>query len=224
MRRLRLIRPQPVLVSRSSPVDASNTTISHRSKTDRALIFLNWVDFMTNTLRVALLCSAACVLPVTTLAGDVKAFPANGVNLSTFKTYKMLSTRVLTKRGVLENDPDISPIVNAAIRSELNAKGLKEVSEGGDLQVSAGALVEVSAQLEAIIYNINMDATWGTSPLVTIGRYNKEGTLIVNLIDPRVTKSVWIGFARRALGRPSNRESEINKAAHALFKKYPSVH
>ena len=113
--------------------------------------------------------------------------------------------------------------MNAAIRKELNAKGLKEVTESPDLDVSAGALVEASAQLEAIVYNFNMDATFGTSPLYTIGRYNKEGTLIVNLIDPRVKKSVWVGFAKRALGRESSREGDVNKAAQALFKKYPNV-
>lgn len=178
---------------------------------------------MTNAIRVVLFCSLAELLPVIAFAGEVKTFIANGVDLGNFKTYKMLSTRILTRAGVLENDPDISPVINAAIRKGLNAKGLKEVADGADLEVSAGGLVVVSAQLEAIIYNINMDATWGTSPLVTIGRYNKEGTLIVNLINPKTKKSVWVGFARRALGRPSSLDSDINKALSSLFKKYPNV-
>lgn len=175
---------------------------------------------MTNTFRTALLCSTAGLLRMVASGGEVTAFSPTGIDLSVYKTYKMLPTRVLTKRGVLEDDPDISPFVNAAIRRELAAKGLTEVSEGADVEVSAGALVEVNAQLEAIIFNVYMDATWGTSPMVTIGRYNKEGTLIVNLIDPRTKKSVWIGLARRALGRPSGREGTINKAAQELFKKF----
>ena len=176
---------------------------------------------MTISVRVTLLGTMIALVPA--VGGEVKVFPAKGADLTAFKTYRMLSTRVLTKRGVLENDPDISPVINAAIRKELNAKGLREVTENPDLDVSAGALVEASAQLEAIVYNFNMDADFGTFPLYTVGRYNKEGTLIVNLIDPRVKKSVWAGFAKRALGRQSSREGDVYKAAQALFKKYPHV-
>ena len=166
---------------------------------------------------------AAVLAVATTFAGEVQSYPAQGVDLSQFKTFKMLPTRVLTAYGVVENDPDVSPLIDAALRKELTQKGLKEVSEGADLEVAAGALTVSIPQVETIIYNISMDATWGTSPLTTIGRYNREGTLIVNLIDPRVKRSAWLGFAKRALGKPSNRQRDISKAADSLFKKYPAL-
>lgn len=175
---------------------------------------------MKKTLLVGTICFA---LPFLASGGDVQTFPAQGADLTQFKTFKLLPTRVLTGYGVLENDPDISPFINSALKKELTNKGLTEVSEGADLEVSAGALVVSIPQIEMLIYNLSMDATWGTSPITTIGRYNREGTLIVNLIDPRTKKSVWLGFAKRALGKPSNKKRDIDKAADALFKKYPAL-
>jgi len=172
--------------------------------------------------RVRLFTILAAVQGVA-LAGEVKAFPAQDADLGRFKTFKMLPTRVLTGRGVEENDPNVSPFINSAVRSELTKKGLVEVAEGEDLEVAAGALAVSIPQVEAVLYNFAGDADFGTSPLATIGRYNREGTLIVNLIDRKAKKSVWLGFAKRALGRPSNLKKDVDKAAQALFKKYPEL-
>src|SRR5581483_7451895 len=109
---------------------------------------------MTITLRMLLAPALWGALSMTAVAGDVKVFAANGVDLSAYKTFRMLPTRVLTKHGVVENDPDISPFINAAIRKELGSKGLTEVSQGGDVEVSAGALTSASAQVEALIFNV----------------------------------------------------------------------
>jgi hypothetical protein len=156
-------------------------------------------------------------------AGDVKAGAARGVDISRYKTFQILPVRVLTKSGIQENDPVVSPIITAALRRELTKKGLREVSESPDLQVLPGGLQTTFPSIDAIFYNFVGDASWGTSTLVTIGRYNKEGTLFVNLVDPRDDKSVWLGFAKRALGKPSSLKGDIDKAADALFKKYPSL-
>ena len=163
------------------------------------------------------------VLPLAAIAADVQIFPMKGVDLAAYRTYKLLPTRVLSGSGVLENDPEVSPFINAALRKELDQKGLAEVAEGADLEVSAGGLAVSIPQVEALVFNPANDATWGTSPIAIIGRYNKEGTLIVNLIDPRAKKSVWLGVAKRALGKPSNLKKDVDKAAQALFKKYPAL-
>jgi len=173
---------------------------------------------------VALIFFAALVaLPTLAVADDVRVFPVRGIDLSQFKTFKMLPTRVLTGTGVIENDPDVSPFINAAIRKELTQKGLKEVSENADMEVAPGALSVSIPQVETLVFNVSMDADWGTSPLMVIGRYNKEGTMVVNLIDPRVKKSIWLGIVKRATGRPQSRERDVNKATANLFKKYPPL-
>ena len=155
-------------------------------------------------------------------AGEVKAGAAKGVDLSRYKTFQILAVRILTKKGIVEDDPVLSPVIAAALRRELTEKGLTEVAASPDLQVLPGALQTVFPSIDAVFYNFVGDADWGTSAVV-VGRYNKEGTLFVNLVDPRDDKSVWLGFAKRAVGKPSSLKGDIDKAADALFKKYPSL-
>jgi hypothetical protein len=55
-----------------------------------------------------------------------------------------------------------------------------------------------------------------------IGRYNKEGTLVVNLIDPKTKKSAWAGLARETLkNEAGSGRDKIDKAATRIFEKYP---
>ena len=161
------------------------------------------------------------ILPVLASGNEVQSFPAPGATLSSYTTFRLLPTRLLTGMGVVENDPDVSPFIVAALRKELTRKGLAEVAEGADLEVSCGALAVGIPQVEALVFSPMNNALWGTAPITTIGRYNREGTLIVNLIDRRTNKSVWLGVAKRALGKPSSRKKDIDKAAEAMFKKYP---
>jgi hypothetical protein len=171
-----------------------------------------------------LIATLALATGAVAMAGDVQAFSAPGVDLSAYKTFKMLPVRVLTKSGVQENDPTYSPYIEAAVRKELLDKGLTEVKENPDMEVAAGGLARAFPQLEGLIYgSFTADFDWGSAPIATVGRYNKEGTVIVNLIDPRVKKSVWIGMASRAWGKPSTVDTMIAKATASLFKKYPQL-
>jgi len=178
------------------------------------------------TLRVltsglALLISTS----VPTIAGDVSTFPVKGVDLTTYRTYRLLPPKVLTKSGLHEDEPTVGPLIRGALTRELTNKGLIEVSEKADMEVASAATAVSIPQIEALLYSWVADGTSniGTAPLATLGRYNKEGTLYVNLIDPRTNRSVWLGISTRALGKPANLEGDINKAAQAMFKKYPAI-
>jgi Domain of unknown function (DUF4136) len=172
------------------------------------------------------ICNLVAILlavPILAAAGDVTVYPVKGVDLAAFKTFQILPIRVLTKRGIVENDPDVSPFIAAAIRSELTKKGLAEVSTSPDLQVLVAALQVQFPTVDGFVYDFSNDLVIGGAPIATVGRYNKEGTVYVNLVNPRDKKSVWLGFASRALGKPSALQGQINKAAGELFKKYPPL-
>jgi hypothetical protein len=158
-------------------------------------------------------------------AGDVRTFPITGVDLTAYRTYRLLPPKVLTKTGLHEDEPTVGPLIREALARELARKGLTALSEGVDLEVASAATAVSIPQIEAIIYNWIADgaSNIGTAPLATLSRYNKEGTLYVNLIDPRKNRSVWLGISTRALGNPTNFENDINKAARAMFKKYPAI-
>ena len=178
-----------------------------------------------NTLTSLVLGVVVALTSLPAAAADVQAFPAKGVDLTSYKTFKLLPPRILTKSGVQEDDPTVSPVIKAALRKELIAKGLSEVTENADLEAASGALTVSIPQIEMFIYSMapyDMSVT-GALPVASFGRYNAEGALVVNLIDPRIKKSVWVGISKRGLGKPSKREADVNKAAQAMFKKYPSL-
>ncbi len=77
-----------------------------------------------------------------------------------------------------------------------------------DLEVQVFILTESIPQLEAIIFTsymagvINQGEVTSQStggPIATMGRYNKEGALYINLIDTKTQKSAWLAMGRDSL-------------------------
>jgi hypothetical protein len=160
------------------------------------------------------------LLPSPCFAGKVQTWMEKGADFSQYKTYRWLPPKLLTRTGVVENDPVIAALIKDAVGRELGRKGLTEVSEGGDLEISTLALAESIPQLEALIFTGAPPDF--TSPIGTVGRYNREGTLVVNLISTRTQKSAWCGMARETLdSKPGSGRKKIGPAAAKLFKKYP---
>jgi hypothetical protein len=160
------------------------------------------------------------LLPPVAYAGKARTQSAPGVDLSQYKTYQWLPTRVLRNTGLVENDPVLTPLIKDAVNRELTRLGLKEVSEGGDLQVASGITTHAVPQVEAV-FMPGPDFYYGT-PVATMGRYNKKGALIVNLIDPKTKKSAWAGVAEEDVKNfTGDGQKKIAKAAENLFKKYP---
>ena len=146
-----------------------------------------------------------------------------GADFASYKTYRWLAPKILTKTGVVENDPVLAPAMKSAVNAQLVKKGLTEVSEGGDLEISALALSEKIPQLEAVLFAGPSDLTFAT-PIATMGRYNQEGTLVVNMIDTRTKKSAWLGLVRESIGGQQGAgQKKLPSAAAKLFKKYPSA-
>lgn len=173
----------------------------------------------TNLLVAAL---AGCVIVPVCSAGDVKTFPAKGVDLSQYKTYQWAAPRFLAKTGVVENDPVVAPLIKDAVNRELAAKGFTPLEKGADVEVLTMVLLDAVPQVEAAFYANGMDMAFAT-PTATMGRYNRQGTLVVNLMDTKTKKSVWAGMATESLvkqGEEKNKK-KVSHAAERMFKKYP---
>ncbi len=155
-------------------------------------------------------------------AGKVQSWVGKDADFGRYKTYEWLPVRVLTKTGVVEDDKDAAPVIREAVNRQLALKGLREVDKGGDLQVSAGALTASIPQLEAVFLPPGFNGMIYAQPIATIGRYNKEGTLIVNLIIAGTTKFAWLAIGKENIdNKPGAGLKKIDKAAANMFKKYP---
>jgi hypothetical protein len=170
---------------------------------------------------LAILISACLAQPI--LAGKVQAHIGLHVDLSQYKTYSWLRPRVLTKAGIDENNP-VNPVLKEMVVRQLSLKGLSEVADGGDLMIQAYALTESTPQLEAVIMAEGPGMDYGT-PIATMGRYNRQGTLALNLIDRRTKKYAWFAMVTDSIPtgtlKPAEIRTRLEKAATELFKKYP---
>ena len=155
-------------------------------------------------------------------AGKVQSWIGKDADFTRYKTYQWLPVRVLTKTGVIEDDEVAAPLIRQAVNRQLALRGLKEVKEAGDLQISAAALSESIPQLEAVILPAGFASLDYAQPIATIGRYNREGTLAINLIITGTKTSAWFGLAKESIdNKPGAGLKKIDKAAASLFKKYP---
>jgi hypothetical protein len=165
---------------------------------------------------------SGCLLPPI-FAGKVKAHTGDNVDLSRYKTYQWLPPRVLTKSGVVEDHP-VNPVLMEVVGRQLSLKGLTEVGDGADLMIQAYVLTESTPQLEAVIMAEGPGMMYGTT-IATMGRYNHQGTLCLNLIDRRTKKYAWFAMVTDSLPngtlKPKETRSKIDKAAKNIFKKYP---
>ena len=172
-------------------------------------------------LALTLLVSACLATPA--FAGKVKTVLAKNVNMAHYKTYQWLPPRILVKTGIDENNPN-NPILKAVVGQQLAAVGLKEVAEGGELMIQAYVVTESVPQLEAVLFGEGYNFDYGTV-VASMGRYNREGTLYLNLIDRQTKKSAWAGMATDDLNRgylsPDAVRSKLEKLAKQMFKKYP---
>ncbi len=165
-------------------------------------------------------------------AAKIKSYPGASADFAHYKTFQWLPPKVLTSRGVKEDHP-ANPIVKEVIVPQLSKQGLQEVPTHADLEVQVFILTESIPQLEAIIFTsytgvINQGGdVWSTGgPIATMGRYNKEGALYINLIDTKTQKSAWLAMGRDSLPNgvmePDEIRSKLQKVSSQIFKKYPT--
>ena len=169
-----------------------------------------------------LLASAAILTPL--FARTVKTEVGYGnPDFAGYKTYQFLGVKLLGKTGIVDNDPVVAPAAKQAVTDQLTARGLTEVPEGGDLQVSILVFTDYFPQMEAAIFANGIPYLYGT-PIATMGRYNKQGTLAVNLIDSHTKKFAWAGYCTESLdNKQGSGVKKIPKAAANIFKKYPKT-
>ena len=153
----------------------------------------------------------------------VKILPSKNHDVSSYETYQWLPPRVMTRQGLLEDDPVLTPIIKEAVNKHLNAKGYREVTEGGELTLLTGGFAETTSQLEGFLIGYGFDYYygWGPTMAVPVSRVNREGTFLVGLIDAKTDKGVWLGLSTALIGSPKNIDKTINEAASDLLKKLP---
>jgi hypothetical protein len=172
--------------------------------------------------------SAAVVLLLLahqSLLAKVEVYPGK-TSPSDYKTFKWTRMRTFTvQAGFSEDDPVVIPAIKKAISAQLVKAGMVEVAENPDIELYSMAMGQSVPNVDFMVMGmtptVNSQAAYSPGfRTFTMGRYNKEGTLALHLVDSKTNKSVWLGIVTKAIKNPNNLEGDINKAVDELFKKF----
>jgi hypothetical protein len=186
----------------------------------------NWTAKCGPALVLALI---ACSV---TYAQDVRTNYMPGTDFSKYRTY----TWVSVVQGVpgVGGQPDqiLDTQVKQAIDSQMAAKGLTKVEDGGKADLLLGYQLAIDREKQINGFGNGWGGGWGgmgpwggglNSFSATTSTIN-IGTFVVGMYDPAAKKLVWIGAAQRAI-EPSKKQQKnqqrLNKGAEKLLKDFP---
>lgn len=152
-------------------------------------------------------------LPMLALGQKVTMEFDQGADFSQYKTFFIAEGRLNSKNPALNGDL-VQRNIQAAIRKRLTEKGLTEVTRGPrdlNVQFSLGA----ARRKQVDVY----PARWRGARRV-VNRYT-QGTLVINLRDPKRKALVWRAIAIENKGDAAHIESKLDDMVKKSFDRYP---
>ena len=170
-----------------------------------------------------LLCTFLCLSLIIGFIGctsiTVKSDYDREVNFAKYKTYKwMPAPQKRGPRGIAPNSL-LDKRIKRAVEGELNAKGYQQIMVGKpDILLTYHTAVRQKVDVSAVDYGYWRGRYRGRT--VTTYRY-KEGTLILDFVDPKMKQLVWRGWAIGVVGNREEAEEKINKSVKKILDKFP---
>jgi len=158
---------------------------------------------------------------------------APGLDFSSYRSYSWLHA-VQPPTGVPRLD---QPLLHQTIRSEvdrrLTAKGYRWVGDAApDFLLSYYVTIRKKAETSRLKLGQSYTRGWGKeqwsgTPMGSSGTYVKEfeeGTLVLEIIDARMSQVIWRGFASAvvdASGSQESRTARVRKAVRRILLRLP---
>ncbi len=182
---------------------------------------------------------AALVMCVTACSSNQRADVDwnEGYDFSQVKTYRFIDREKLRSMTPLTSDITRNRIENA-IEKTLQAKGFSYEPEVGRADALVSYHVTTKDKQDIRTYNTGVRHCWGCGwgrgmgrgMGVMIGttetrvRDYTEGTLIIDILDPKTNESVWRGFLSARITDFKNQQDRIDAIYHAvrtILAQYP---
>jgi Domain of unknown function (DUF4136) len=187
----------------------------------------NWTARLGAGLVLALV---ACSV---TYAQDVRTNYMPGTDFSKYRSYAWVDE----VQGVpaVGGHPDqiLDAQVKQAIDSQMTAKGLTKVADGGkpDLLLGYQLMIDREKQINGFGDSWGgwggWGGPWGGNSFGSFSAStstNYVGTFVIGMYDPAARKLVWIGGAQHAIEpskKPEKNQERLNKGAQKLLKDFP---
>jgi len=191
---------------------------------------------MTTQHKIVSLPAARCIVVVLAMAGSLSGkvlmdFDPD-CDFSRFKTYSFVRGIELEKTGVLK-DPETRERIKNFIAGGLDPRGLKEVPQDEHHDLVIRYWVALRSKQDVTVdladpmwmgwggYPPYWNGMWAYGYETYIIRNYREGTLIVDLIDPTTKQLVWRTFFQQDLSDRVKAYANLKKDLAKTFAKFP---
>ncbi len=137
------------------------------------------------------------------------------VDFTRYQTFKWMPNAKKGGKGVPHNSL-LDKRVRRAVENELQAKGLQLVKSG-----KADALLAYHVGVQKRV-DVSRHGYGYWRRHTHVHRY-KEGSILVDVVDPQMKQLVWRGAAQGVVGHPEGNVENINEAIAKVFEKYPPM-
>lgn len=167
--------------------------------------------------RLAVLALLAAAVGCSTL--QISTDYAPGTDFSKYRTFTI-------KEGNPPKNQIAADRVKNALAAALEAKGLKALPEGGDLNVFTHFRAGEETQLNTTGYGYGGWGgwRWGGGMQTTTVEKIPTGTLVVDFVDAKTNNAVWRGIAKDEISTsatPEERNKKVADVFRALFENFP---
>jgi len=168
-----------------------------------------------NPIRTTVVAAVVCLLGGCTTVSATRSPTANLAQYRTFAFFQ--PTDAHPRQLAFERSP-AGQVVRDRITNDLTAKGLVPTEENPDLLVAYHTKLQQKTDINDWGYR---GYYWGAGP-VSIDQYT-QGTLFIDLIDPKTRQVIWRGTASAIVDHPENPNLEkLSSAVDKVMKKYPA--
>lgn len=157
---------------------------------------------------------------IISFAQDIKTDYDRNANFSQYRTFSF--EKIQTKDSLW------SDRIASAVGSALAAKGLTQVSSGGDVSIVAIEMTKDEQTLNTFYDNFGGGWGWrwggggGFGESTTTTDTYRIGTLVVDLFDTKTKKLIWRGSESGALSDKSSKNiKNLDKGVDKLFRQFP---
>jgi hypothetical protein len=161
------------------------------------------------------------------------------INLANYRTYSWTEKdNNITKKKSHLNDM-AEQNVKSAVNAELQKHGLREVTSDPDVLLSYDLVIErsVSQQRDPVYsqpytrtyfnpYTRRFGTIYYPSQFLGYDTYDipvKEGTVMISMIDPKMDKTIWQGWATKQLNSNRITAEDVQKNVKSIFKKFDTA-
>lgn len=197
------------------------------------------IQLSSRTMKARVAPLAALAVATALLAGcnsgdglNVKTDYDKNVNFAQYHTFAFQPGRLVSRLGTPDtNNTLVAGRIQNAVINQLTAKGLQPVTQNPDLVATYVAGAKTKQDIESMgpdpynspyfggPFGFDRGAYFGAGYDQFYTNTYTQGTLILDLIDPRTKKLVWRAYVSGPVDQPD--QKTVSNAVAAALKNFP---